>query len=36
MPKDTMFDSADKGTLRPNEDLLRKKGDSFKPIQLLN
>jgi hypothetical protein len=34
MPKDTVFDSTDKGTLRPNAKPLRKKGDAFKPIKL--
>jgi len=34
MPEDTVFDSTDKGTLRPNENPLRKKGDTFKPMQL--
>ena len=35
MPEDTVFDSTDKGTLRPNEDLLRKNRDTFKPMNLL-
>ena len=34
MPEDTIFNSTDKGTLRPNENPLRKKGDTFKPMQL--
>jgi hypothetical protein len=34
MPNDTVFDSTDKGTLRPNEDPLRKQGVAFKPMQL--
>ena len=34
MPEDTIFDSTDKGTLRPNENPLRNQGDSFKPMQL--
>jgi hypothetical protein len=34
MPNDTVFDSTDKGTLRPNEDPLRKQGSAFKPMQL--
>jgi hypothetical protein len=34
MPEDTVFDSTDKGTLRPNTKLLRKKGDTFNPMQL--
>jgi hypothetical protein len=34
MPEDTLFDSTDKGTLRPNEDPLQKKGDAFKPMKL--
>jgi hypothetical protein len=34
MPDATVFDSTDKGTLRPNEDLLRKQGSAFKPMQL--
>jgi hypothetical protein len=29
-----VFDSTNKGTLRPNEDLLCKQGSTFKPIQL--
>jgi hypothetical protein len=36
MPEDTVFDSTDKGTLRPNEDPIRKQGGTFKPIQLPN
>jgi hypothetical protein len=34
MPNDTIFDSTDKGTLRPNKDPLRKQGSAFKPMQL--
>lgn len=34
MPDDTVFDPTNKGTLRPNEDLLRKQGSAFKPMQL--
>ena len=34
MPEDTVFDSTDKGTLRPNAKPLRKKGDAFKPMEL--
>jgi hypothetical protein len=34
MLNDTVFDSTDKGTLRPNEDPLRKQGSAFKPMQL--
>jgi hypothetical protein len=34
MPNNTVFDSTDKGTLRPNEDLLQKQGNTFKPMQL--
>ena len=34
MPEDTVFDSTDKGTLRPNKDPLHKQGSTFKPIQL--
>jgi hypothetical protein len=36
MPDYTVFDPTDKGTLRPNEDSLRKQGESFKPMQLPN
>ena len=36
MPEDTVFDSTDKGTLRPNEDPIYKQGDTFKPMQLPN
>ena len=36
MPEDTIFDSTDKGTLRPNEDPIWKQGDTFKPMQLRN
>ena len=34
MPEDTVFDPTDKGTLRPDAKLLRKKGDTFKPLNL--
>jgi hypothetical protein len=34
MLKDTIFDFTNRGTLRPNEDSLRKKGDTFKFMQL--
>ena len=34
MPKDTVFDPTDKGTLCPNAKLLRKKGDAFYLIKL--
>jgi hypothetical protein len=34
MPEDTVFDSTDKGTLRPNKVPLRKKRDAFKPMKL--
>ena len=34
MPDATVFDSTNKGTLRPNEDPLRKQGSAFKPMQL--
>jgi len=34
MPKDTIFNSTDKGTLRPNAEPLQKKGDAFQPMQL--
>jgi hypothetical protein len=34
MSESTIFDSTDKGTLRPNEDPLRKQGNTFKPMQL--
>ena len=36
MPEDTVFDSTDKGTLRPNAKPLLKKGDAFKPMGLPN
>ena len=36
MPEDTVFDSTDKGTLRPNAKPIRKKGNAFKPMQLPN
>jgi hypothetical protein len=34
MPEETVFDSTDKGTLRPNTKPLRKKGDAFYPMKL--
>jgi hypothetical protein len=34
MPKATVFDPTDKGTLRPNAKLLLKRGDTFKPMKL--
>jgi hypothetical protein len=34
MPEDTVFNSTDKGTLRPNAKPLQKKGDAFQPMQL--
>jgi hypothetical protein len=36
MPEDTVFDSTDKGTLRPNAKPISKQGDTFKPMQLPN
>ena len=36
MPEDTVFDSTDKGTLRPNANPIWKKGNAFKPMQLPN
>jgi hypothetical protein len=36
MPEDTVFDPTNKGTLRPRAKPIRKKGDSFKPMQLPN
>ena len=36
MPEDTVFDSTDKGTLRPNAKPISKQGDTFKPIRLPN
>jgi hypothetical protein len=36
MPEDTVFDSTDKRTLRPNAPPLRTKGDEFVPMQLPN
>jgi hypothetical protein len=36
MPEDTIFDSTNKGTLRPNAKPISKQGDTFSPIQLLN
>jgi len=35
MPEDTVFDPTNKGTLRPNAKPLRKKGDTYYPIDLL-
>jgi hypothetical protein len=35
MLEDTVFDPTNKGTFRLNAKPIRKKGDSFKPIQLL-
>jgi Transposase IS4 len=34
MPEDTVFDSTDKGTLRPDAKPLRTKGDAFYPMKL--
>jgi hypothetical protein len=34
MPEDTIFDSTDKGTLRPHAKPLQTKGDTFYPINL--
>ena len=34
MPEDTVFDSTDKGTLRPDAKPLRAKGDAFYPMKL--
>ena len=34
MPKDTVFDPTDKGTLRPNALPLQTKGDAFIPMKL--
>jgi hypothetical protein len=34
MPEKIIFDPTDKGTLRPNAKLLRKKGDTFYPMKL--
>jgi hypothetical protein len=34
MPEETVFDPIDKGTLRPNAQPLRVKGDAFYPIEL--
>jgi hypothetical protein len=34
MPEDIVFDSTDKGTLRPNAKLIRKKGDAFKAYEI--
>jgi hypothetical protein len=36
MPEGTVFDSTNKGTLRPNAKPIRKKGDAFKPMKLPN
>jgi hypothetical protein len=36
MSEDTVFDSTDKGTFRPNAKPISKQGDSFKPMQLPN
>jgi len=36
MPEDTIFDSTDKGTLRPNAKPISKQGDTFKPMRLPN
>lgn len=36
MPEDIMFDSTDKGTIRPNAKPLRKKANAFKPMELPN
>jgi hypothetical protein len=36
MLKDTIFNSTNKGTLRPNAKPLRAKGDAFYPIKLLD
>jgi hypothetical protein len=36
MPKDTIFNSINKYTLRPNAKPLHAKGDVFKPMKLLN
>jgi hypothetical protein len=36
MPKDTIFNSTNKYTLRLNAKPLYAKGDVFKPIKLLN
>jgi hypothetical protein len=36
MPEDTVFDSTDKGTLRPNAKPISKQGDTFSPMQLPN
>jgi hypothetical protein len=34
MPELTVFDSTDKGTLRPDKELLESTGDKFVPIKL--
>jgi len=36
MPAETVFDSTDKETLGPNEDLISKQGAMFNPMQLPN
>ena len=36
MPAETVFDSTDKETLRPNKDLISKQGAMFYPMQLPN
>ena len=36
MPAETVFDSTDNETLRPNGDLISKQGAMFKPKQLPN
>ena len=36
MSKETVFNPTDKGTLRPNAKPLRKKGDAFYPMNLLD
>jgi hypothetical protein len=36
MPEYTIYDSTDRGTLRPNEDMIYKTGKAFKPMQLPN
>ena len=36
MPELTVFDSTDKGTLRPDEEPLESTGDKFVPIKLPN
>jgi hypothetical protein len=34
MPKDTMYNSTNKGTLRPSKDVLQTQGGAFKPMKL--